>query len=469
MSKKLQTENGDYSTKQAITYSFGQLADIISYQSFTFLIFTFYYSIQGLNVNWITAGFIIWSVWNAINDPLLGIISDRTSSKWGKRKPYIMASFIPLAIILILLWTPPNGEVLAFIYFLIIIMIFDTIYTMFSINMVSAFPVMFTSLESRGKANIIRQIFSVIGLIIAFILPGFFIEDYSDPQFEQGYIITGVVLAIIVAISSIIFLLYGIKEKEEFIKEAKTGPKILESMKHTFKNKSFRSYAIAALTNWYVFGMLPTIVPLYGKFVLGIQEGFKLSLLLGVAFISAAIFNYLWNYIAQKLGLRKGFLISMVCFIISLIPFMFLSENISNYPIALISFFFVGVGLSGSLFFRDPIVSTIADQDELKTGVRREGGFYGVNALIVRLSTIFIFLTISIVFTSTGWKVFEPEDVTPEIIIGLRLLMFVFPAISLTIGIISINQFPITNEKYREIKQKVDKLHEEKRNKLNQK
>jgi GPH family glycoside/pentoside/hexuronide:cation symporter len=466
MSKKNLSEDEDYSLKRAIAFSFGQFGDISAYQFFTFLIFTFYYSIQKLDVNWITIAFIFWALWNGINDPLLGIVSDRTSTKWGKRRPYVIASFIPFAIIIVLLWTPPADDLLAFVYFIIIIMLFDTIYTMFSINATSSFPVMFPDLESRAKANITRQIFSVLGLIVAFILPSFFIKDYTNAAYEQGYVITGIVIAIIFTISAIIFILFGLKEREEFIVEAKSGPNFFESIKHTLKNKAFQSYTIAALANWYVFGMLPTIVPLYGKFVLGVPEGFQLSLLLGVAFISAAFFNFLWRNITMKIGLRKGFMYSMAVFILGLIPFTFLSPEIGGYYGALISFMLLGAGLAGSLYFRDPIVSTIADYDELETGVRREGGFYGVNALVIRLSTIFIFLTISLVFNSTGWTVFEPESVTLEIIIGLRLLMFLFPSIALIIGIISISRFPIRQETYQEIKDKVEILHKEKRDKL---
>jgi GPH family glycoside/pentoside/hexuronide:cation symporter len=338
---------------------------------------------------------------------------------------------------------------------------------MYSINVVSVFPVMFQDLESRTKANIIRQAFSVIGLIFAFIFPSFFIPDYEQSEYAPNYVMTSVILAIIVGFGVLIFLKFGIKEKEEFVQESKASPKFFDAIKLTLKNKAFLSYAIAALCNWYVFGMLPTIIPLYGKFVVGIPEGqsLLLSLLLGIAFISAAIFNFLWKYVSLKIGLRKGFILSMVSFIITLIPFIFISETVGGYLGAFIAFFFLGIGLAGSLFFRDPIVSTIADQDELKTGFRREGSFYGVNALVVRLATIFIFLTISMIFTSVGWKVFT-ENITEVHRTGLKLLMSIFPMIALTIGIISISFFPITKEKYEEIKQKVNELHKEKQRKL---
>ena len=79
-----------------LSYGFAQFSDIIAYQSFTLLIFTFYYTNVGLEVELITLGFIIWSIWNSFNDPFMGFISDKTHTRWGRRRPCIMFSIIPL-------------------------------------------------------------------------------------------------------------------------------------------------------------------------------------------------------------------------------------------------------------------------------------------------------------------------------------------------------------------------------------
>lgn len=465
MNKIDQREKKDVPRKQIIAYSFGQFSDTIAYQMFTFLIFTFYYAVVGLNVNLITIGFVVWSIWNAFNDPLLGTLSDRTRTKWGRRKPYIVAGIIPLCVIMVLLWTPPlDTELTKFIYFFVIILLFELFYTMYSLNQVSLLPEMFQDLRNRAKANSIRQVFAIFGLIFAFILPTVFIPKLDDVKYFINYRYAGMFMSVFIAIGAIIFIKFGIKEREEFSEDYKTAPSFIDSLKFSLKNKAFRTYVIAALANWYVYGMLPTIVPLYGSFVLGIGEGESvlLALLLGVAFISAAGFIFLWGYVSLRTGIKKGLMMSMFIFIITLIPFMFISDIITGF----IAFFLVGIGFSGSLFFLDVIMSAIVDYDELNTGIRREGGYFGIHALITRFSTIFIFLTISFVFNSVGWTVFNPLGTTEETIFGLRILMFFFPSVALLVGILSMSRFPITKEKQEQMKRDLEELHDKKKEKV---
>ncbi len=453
----------EYSLKKAVLYSFAGFTDVTLFQFFTFLIFTFYYSVVQLNVIVITFAFIIWSIWNAFNDPLLGLISDRTSSKWGRRKPFILAGLIPLIIINVLLWTPPRGNDLAsFIYLLIIIIIWELFYTMYSVNQTSLFPEMFRDLEQRAKANTSIQIFQIISLLIAFILPGIFIPEFDNPQYFHEFSLTAIIISIICSISGFIFIKFGIKERIEFSEDPKSAPSFINSLKFTFKNKSFRYYLVGSFALWYSFGMLPTVFPLYGDFVLGVQDAFIQSMMLGIGFVAAMIFVFPWRMIIKKLGAKNAFISSLIVFIATLMPFMFISNALGGFITLLIW----GFGLAGVLIVRDVTISAIIDEDELNMGIRREAGYYGILGFFVKLTNVVIYITIALVFIGTDWALFDPSTIDTENILGLRSLMFIFPTIFLIFGILSMLFFPINKEKYDKITEEARKLHSEKKERV---
>ena len=118
-----------------------------------------------------------------------------------------------------------------------------------------------------------------------------------------------------------------------------------------------------------------------------------------------------------------------------------------------------------SLYIIDLIISDIVDEDELNTGVRREAAYYGVNAFFLRLSTVFVFIAIGLVFTTTGWGDYAPNPGT-DVILGLRILMAVFPAIALLIAILFMYKYPLDGERLKKVKEDLQKLHEEKKSKI---
>ena len=467
MNETKREETQEFSVKHSLAFSCASLADVLTYQSFVFLVFTFYFTIVRINVVLISIGFGIWSVWNAINDPLLGGISDRTHTKWGRRIPWLMVSLIPLALMMILLYTPPisfgiTDEMSNFLYFIIIIIIFELFYTMFSINQTALFPEVFIDEEARAKVNTFRQFFIVIALVVALIVPTLFIPDLTDRKYLPNYWNFGIFACVLVIILGIIFLKWGAREKAEFKDDYKDMPGLIASYKICVKNKNFRWTAFSLIFIWFVFGMLPTLVPLYGKFVLGIQNSLYIAMMLALAFISAVIFIFVWQKVVIKIGPRKTWIYSMSVWALAMVPLLFISDMIWGF----VTFFFIGSGLAAAMFLRDITWADIIDEDELNTGVRREAAYYGMNALFMRFSTILIFLAISLVFTSTGWTVYAPDKVTPEIIFGLRLLMGALNIIAILIAIFGFYKYPLDGARLKEVKEALQKLHAEKKSKL---
>ncbi len=452
------------SRKVRVAYSIGEAADAIAYQSFSFLIFTFYFSVVGVPVWLMSTGYILWSIWNALNDPLIGNLSDRTKTRWGRRIPWMMFSAVPLAIVLVLLYTPPVGpgvdDITRFAYFLIILCVFDFCYTAFSTNHTSLWPEMYISAESRAKSGTTRRVLTVLGLIFAVVFPTFVIPKLDDPASLPQYQMVGLIIGIVVFVMIYITVKWGAKERVEFSRDSQTAPTFTQNLKMTFGNKAFLIYAVAALATWIVYGILPTIIPLYAIHVLHITDSILTGALLLVTFLVGAITMPLWNKLRIKKGSAFTYFVDLVVFAIMLVLFILASDPLWGF----IGMGMMGIGLGGGIYIIDHVIAEIIDEDELRHGTRREGGFYGINALVIRLSGVINAVAIGFVFSGTGWGQYTPIPTDPTLIqMGLRFLFGIFPAIVLIIGAISMHYFPIKGQRLAENVRKMAELHAQKR------
>jgi GPH family glycoside/pentoside/hexuronide:cation symporter len=125
----------------------------------------------------------------------------------------------------------------------------------------------------------------------------------------------------------------------------------------------------------------------------------------------------------------------------------------------------MGVGFGGMLYFIWYIVADVIDDDELKTGFRREGMFFGIANFFMRLSMILSITTISLVFTETGWDQYVANPGI-DVKIGLRFLFVVVPAIALGISLVALYFYPYTKKKVLDMKEKLAELHESKMDKV---
>jgi glycoside/pentoside/hexuronide:cation symporter, GPH family len=456
--EKTKSSDG-YSFKRSFFFGLIMIPENSIYQTFSFLIFSYYFAIAGLNVDYVTIGFVIWSIWNAFNDPMLGHLSDRTRTKWGRRKPWIAGAALPIATIMILLLTPPNtnNQEVIFTYFLIIICLFELFYTMFSINHIALFPELFKDEKVRLKSNNVRQIVSIFGLIVAFVMPTFIVPDLTDPAFKSQFVTIGIIVAVIILVFTSIFL--KMVPQERIISESERTNKLsfFKAMSTSLKNKAFLRYIPTNLATWYVFGILPTIIPFYGRFVLGMdKDSLGLGLMFGVSFLVAAITMPFWAWISKKIGAKKSWVFSLWLWILGLIPLAFINKPV----FAFITLAFVGFAMSGTLLLKDIIFGAIIDSEEAQTGFRRDAGYYGIDAFFARLGTILVFISINLVFNSIGWRVYDPtigENVVP----GIKLLMVVFPASFLAIGSLFMMFFPLSGKKLEDIKIKLANQREE--------
>lgn len=428
-----------------ISYSFGNFANTIAYQVFGNRINFYYVDVLGLNAG--VAG-ILWSIyglWNAINDPLMGQISDRTRSKFGRRVPYVAFGAIPLGLSFFFLWTPPNQNPwILGAYFLMILFIFDTLYSLTFIAYVSLFPEIAPNPRDRIDLSATREILATVALLLSFILAPILAE-------EVGYFVMGAIMGTLIAAGYLVAMI-GVKERPvDETREQSFG--IRHSLRIVLADKAFRWFLGANTAKEYIWLLLAAMLPFWRKYALGIQDqvnvfGVNLSggdaeaVLLGVPILFAIPTLLVWRPIVSRLGYRRTWIIGTLTFIPGLLVMTFASD----FYTGLLGTMLTIPGLANSMIMPFPVISEIIDEDATQEhGFRREGLFFGMNHGIIKLAFSAQGLLFALVTAVTGFN--EGSDVQPESAIwGIRFLIGITPAIAALIIAWCMWNYPLGRE-----------------------
>lgn len=433
-----------------ISYSMGNFANTIAYQVFGNRIQFYYVDILGLNAA--VAG-ILWTVygfWNAINDPLMGQLSDRTRTRMGRRVPYVFFGAIPLGLSFFFLWTPPTQSpwMLA-AYFLALLFIFDTIYSLTMIAYNALFPEVAPTLRDRVDLSATREILATVALLLAFILAPILADSI-------GYIWMGAIMGVFVAIGYLVSMV-GVRENIANIKDDSVG--IFPSLKIVLSNVPFRWFVGANMAKEYIWLALATMLPFWRKYALGIQgegmvfgvrmgAGEQEAILLGLPILLCIPSLLLWRPIVPRLGNRKTWILASFIFI----PGFLIVAFANNFYTGLFGTLLVAPGLAGSMIMPFPVISEVIDDDAAHHGYQRSGIFFGMSWGIVKLAFSAQGVLFAAVMSLAGY-VSGREVQSASAVWGIRFLIGITPIIACLIIAYCMYRFPLGRAKAGEVPQ----------------
>jgi GPH family glycoside/pentoside/hexuronide:cation symporter len=282
------------------------------------------------------------------------------------------------------------------------------------------------------------------------VIVGVLSERFGD---LGGWTGAGVILGLIGGGAFGVSLL-GSRERKE-VSEQEALP-LITAFKETFTNRSFLAFVGANLMICYIWSWLSAMVPFFTKYVLGVAEE-QMSLIFLGMFVAAILFYPLWRWVALRLGSKRTLALALTLFV----TFMLLVLVVGNLGQAFVMMLLVGAANSGITLVRDIVLSDVIDEDELRTGRRREGSYFGVNAFIERLVMVLIGGSTSLVLGLSGYNAAlttQPSSVA----LGIRLGMGLLPVVALAIFLAALKFYPLEKEQVVALRETLNTLHREK-------
>jgi glycoside/pentoside/hexuronide:cation symporter, GPH family len=402
-------------------YAFGMLAMMIPSTAFSSFYSYYYVDKLGLGIGLATVARTIFLIWDAVNQPMAGYWSDRTNTKYGRRRPWLLGAIPFFMLTFIMVYSPPHGlsDMGLFTWFLIALVLYEAVATVIWVNYGALFPELFRGDRLRAKASAVQQGYQIIALLIGTALTPILYD-------AMGFSNMSIVYALAFAVFMLLCVRY-VKEDEEARKAPTLGFK--EAFRETLKNKAFWVFNIANSFAQTVNGLLSSMIPFYAKYVLKIPEA-QVTILMASIFVSVIPLVFVWYWLIRKMDPLKGWKLSLIAYALSVIPLWFGSNLLSG----IIAGVLVGFGLAGFLVTPPVVSSIIIDRDFAKTGSRREGVYTAVSGFITRSSGLISALAFLIVGMIFGYESGDNPGPDPES--TFRYLISVVPLGLLVISVI---------------------------------
>jgi GPH family glycoside/pentoside/hexuronide:cation symporter len=434
---------------RTVLYSFGNAAGLLTYWTFNSFVQYFYTTVMGVSPELVGRGWFAFGFWNAVNDPVAGWLSDRTSTRWGRRRFYIGLLAIPTSIAFALVWLPPfeKGQTTALlVYFLVIISIYDMLQSIVTLNQDALFPEMYQETSNRAGGASVRQfIGAMVGTGAAVALTP---TIYGELGWTALAVLWGLVAALMYFLS-----LVGIQENPAFSQHQETTS-WREQIRIVFTNRTFLIVLCINFTTRFILAVLLAVLPFYAEYVLRIEEQ-QLTLLLTSLLVTSGMSVLTWQYVVSRYGTRTSMLASMIMAGMFAVLLLFTKSMLSTAVVLGL----LGVSIGGTVLGPDLLFAEVVDEDYVHTGRRREGMYRGILGFIFRFPPAVAGLILGEGLALAGYDADLSVSAQPEgVVTIIRVFASTLPLVALAAGIALLIVYPMHGRYLRDIQQRATAL-----------
>jgi GPH family glycoside/pentoside/hexuronide:cation symporter len=422
-----------------LTFSTGDLSTSIPLAIIMFFQLVFLTDVAGLRPDLAGWAVGLGRVWDAFNDPLFGIISDRIRSRWGRRRVLLLFGAVPLGLSFMLMWlVPPLSPLGLTAYYAFTFMLFDTAFTAVHVGYNSLTPELTTDYDERSSLNGYRMVFSISGTLGAIILATVLGWMIADQQLLFALI--GVALGLVSMVPPLV--VFAITRERPA--DARPSPlPARAALKATLTNRPFQLVMGLYLLSWTSASILAATLVYFANYYLRVPDQANYFVLLAQG--SAILFIPLCVWLARRLDKRRAFIVGTATWIAILLVLAGLdSEQLGlAYVLAALS----GLGIATAYVIPWSMLPDIIEHDQAQTGQRREGSYYAFASFFQKLGTGFALWAMGQVLAVTGYATpvaGAPLPVQPDAAVqAIRLFVGPIPALLLFLSILFAWRYPI--------------------------
>lgn len=421
--------------------------------------------VVGLEPRLASFGALAGIVWDGINDPIIGILSDRIHTRWGRRRPFLLWFAIPFGLSFITLWSAPawESQTALLIYVTLSFMLADTLQTLIGVPFLSLTPELTADYDERTTLTSFRSFFQLVGALTVVITAPAIVDQIlsAGGSQQQGFMLVG---AIFGGIGAIPLLLIGV-----FVRETSTPSQIeslsfRETLQAAWQNVPFR-YAVGIhMLNWSAVDMVAITFPYFLLYwvargdllatipIFSLDMAYE-SAFFGILMFVCILFIPFWLWLARWRNKREAYMLGMALWVIVQLMIFTIQPGDTTYLLMIAAL--AGMGVSAAYTLPDSLFADVIEWDELRTGRRQEGMFYGIRTLIRKLTgALVIFITLQLL--GRAGYVSPPAEAlqftqTDSALRMIRLLVSPFGAAILCGTILLAWLFPLSREKYERI------------------
>ncbi len=383
--------------------------------------------------------------WDYINDPLIGHLSDRTRTRWGRRRPFLLFGPVPFALAFMMLWyRPPWENTLALaIYYAVAYVLFDAAATLVYMPYFALTPELTQDYDERTALTSYRMFFSIFGSLVAFTVPLMIIGSFN-PENAPRVFLMGVLFGVVSAVP--LWLTFvGTRERQVYQEQAR--PRLLQSLRAALKNRPFVFGMVIFLLTWVTVNILESTLLYFIKYIVR-REAYS-DAIMATIFITAILALPFWEWASRHWDKRRAYAAGIAFWAVVQLVLITLTPA-TALSVLLFLCVLAGIGVGAAHVIPWAIIPDAVEWDEWNTGERHEGMFYSLITLMQKIASSVAVPLVLLLLEFTGY-IPNAAQQPGSALTGIRIVIGPLPALLLCSGIAFALSYPLSRSQHAQI------------------